>query len=135
MANLKTDSPVSHRIVRAFLDFLDSVEPAPGVDVEGLDVAKECLREAFKLDLDSADDTVQPGLLVNIFRLLEANENQRIKTDSTGGATSADAPMFSSTQNVADANHSEASKTQGEDWTREPNESGGLIIFLLLVLH
>ncbi|KAJ6735811.1 hypothetical protein OIU85_018067 [Salix viminalis] len=42
MAQLKTDSPLSRRIARAFIDFLNSVEAAPDVDLEGLQVAKEC---------------------------------------------------------------------------------------------
>ncbi|CAI0395583.1 unnamed protein product, partial [Linum tenue] len=74
MANLKSNSPFSRRIVRAFLDFLDSVEPAPGVDAESLEVARECLAGAFKLDVNSADDPIQPGLLVNLFRSLDSND-------------------------------------------------------------
>ncbi|CAL1362327.1 unnamed protein product [Linum trigynum] len=74
MANLKSNSPFSRRIVRAFLDFLDCVEPAPGVDAESLEVARECLAGAFKLDVNSADDPIQPGLLVNLFRSLDSND-------------------------------------------------------------
>ncbi|KAJ8762942.1 hypothetical protein K2173_023071 [Erythroxylum novogranatense] len=104
---LKTDSPLSRRIVRAFLDFLNSVEPATGVDSEGLEVAKECLTEAFRLNLPpSPDDSVEPGLLATIFRALEANYQHNISFDGA--------------KIVADVNHSESSKTQGEDSAGEP---------------
>ncbi|XP_059452159.1 uncharacterized protein LOC132182814 isoform X2 [Corylus avellana] len=122
--NLKTDSPISRRIVRAFLEFLDSVEPASGVDLEGLEVARECLTEAFKLGSSSANDQIKPDLLVDIFRSLERNELPEARTDSAHGAISDDAPSSSSAQNTADAKLSEPSNSPGEDWMRKPHVSG-----------
>ncbi|XVF64577.1 hypothetical protein PTKIN_Ptkin09bG0179900 [Pterospermum kingtungense] len=123
MDKLKTDSPLSRRIVRSFLDFLNSVEPAPGVDIEGLEVARECLAEVFKLDSASIND-VTPDVLVDIFRSLEASEDQKIKSDLSPAGTS-DAPGSSSTYDVRSANRNslEASKL-GDNWTREPQPAG-----------
>ncbi|CAN7124138.1 unnamed protein product, partial [Brassica rapa subsp. narinosa] len=68
MAKLTTESPVCRKIVHSFLDFLDSVQVAPGVDEEGLEVAKECIKEAFKITSDSARDyNSKPVSLVSIF--------------------------------------------------------------------
>lgn len=41
--------------------FSGTVEPAPGVDLEGLEVAKECLSEVFKIDASSVD---RPGQIL-----------------------------------------------------------------------
>ncbi|KAK4572831.1 hypothetical protein RGQ29_031021 [Quercus rubra] len=117
--NLTTDSPLSRRIVRAFLNFLNSVEPAPGVDVEGLEVATECLTEAFKLDSSSVNGHTNPDSLVDIFHSLERTENQEIITDSAHGAISGDAPSSSSAQNAANAKLTEA-----DDWMGKPQVSG-----------
>ncbi|KDP32796.1 hypothetical protein JCGZ_12088 [Jatropha curcas] len=126
MANLKTDSPLSLRIVRAFLDFLNSVEPAPGVDLEGLEVARECLTEVFKLDSTSTSDCIKPGLLVDLFRSLEVNEDQNIKSNLSHGAAPVDASSSSHVQNSAvDAHRVEASRTLGDDWT-EPSYATGI---------
>ncbi|CAL5414529.1 unnamed protein product [Camellia sinensis] len=124
MASLKTDSPLSRRIVRSFLDFLNSVEPAPGVDLEGLEVAKECLAEVFKIDPSSVDSREKSDLLINLFNSWEANEKQEHKSDLTHEASLADAPSTSSAEIASDANHSEASQTLGEDWTREAHTLG-----------
>ncbi|XP_010421744.1 PREDICTED: small glutamine-rich tetratricopeptide repeat-containing protein [Camelina sativa] len=75
MAKLTTDSPICHKIVLSFLDFLDSVEVSPGVDEEGLEVARECLGEAFKVNSDSSrDDRLKPVSLVNLFTSLDQSE-------------------------------------------------------------
>ncbi|XP_028089149.1 small glutamine-rich tetratricopeptide repeat-containing protein isoform X2 [Camellia sinensis] len=124
MASLKTDSPLCRRIVRSFLDFLNSVEPAPGVDLEGLEVAKECLAEVFKIDPSSVDSREKSDLLINLFNSWEANEKQEHKSDLTHEASLADAPSTSSAEIASDANHSEASQTLGEDWTREAHTLG-----------
>ncbi|XP_022638023.1 small glutamine-rich tetratricopeptide repeat-containing protein alpha isoform X3 [Vigna radiata var. radiata] len=78
-----TDSPLSRRIVRAFLHFLNSVEPGPGVDAEGIQVARECLTEAFKLNSSSVDgDDGKSESLIDIFKSLEANkQNETRKSD------------------------------------------------------
>ncbi|CAK7346982.1 unnamed protein product [Dovyalis caffra] len=73
-----------------------SLEPAPGVDLEGLEVAKECLGDAFKLDSPTIDDNpVEPGLLIDLFRSVEANEHQKNKSDFSRGTTPVDAPTSS----------------------------------------
>ncbi|GAB2290446.1 hypothetical protein Dimus_024726 [Dionaea muscipula] len=61
---MRTDDPLSRRIARAFIDFLASVEPTPDADHEALEVAKDCLREVFRLDQSSGDDLPEPNLLV-----------------------------------------------------------------------
>ncbi|POO00117.1 N-terminal acetyltransferase A, auxiliary subunit [Trema orientale] len=124
MANLKSDSPTSRRIVRAFLDFLSSVEPAPGVDYEGLEVARECLEEVFKLDSFPNDEQTKPDSLVDIFSSLGMNELHDNKADLHHGSISADVPSSSLTQNCAEENLSEASKSLAEDLTSEPYTSG-----------
>lgn len=67
MAKLRSDSPLCGRIVNAFIEFLNSVEPAPGVDIEGLEVATECLVDVFRLGTRSGDEQVQPHLLIDLF--------------------------------------------------------------------
>ncbi|CAI9115361.1 OLC1v1016249C1 [Oldenlandia corymbosa var. corymbosa] len=67
MAKLKTDSPLARRIANSILHFLNSVEPASGVDEEGLEVAKECLSEAFKIDLSSIGTVSTSESLVDMF--------------------------------------------------------------------
>ncbi|CAH8355323.1 unnamed protein product [Eruca vesicaria subsp. sativa] len=69
MTKLTTESAVCRKIVHSFLDFLDSVEVGPGVDEEGLEVAKECIKEAFKITSDSTKDynNSKPISLVSIF--------------------------------------------------------------------
>lgn len=68
MAELRSDSPLCRRIVNAFIDFLNSVEPAPGVDTEGIEVATECLVDVFKLGTRSGDEQLQPHLLIDLFK-------------------------------------------------------------------
>ncbi|KHG06880.1 Small glutamine-rich tetratricopeptide repeat-containing beta [Gossypium arboreum] len=122
MGNLKTDSPLSRRIVRSFLDFLNSVEPAPGVDFEGLEVARECLMEVFKLDSASIND-VKSDSLVDIFSSLEASEDKKIESDLSHRGTSDSDPCSSSACDVRSANSVEAAKL-GDNWTRETQSSG-----------
>lgn len=45
-----------------------TVELAEDVDPEGLDVARECLEEAFKLSQTSTDDQIPHGLMANLFK-------------------------------------------------------------------
>ncbi|XVE60332.1 hypothetical protein DITRI_Ditri05aG0120500 [Diplodiscus trichospermus] len=122
MGKLKTDSPLSRRIVRSFLDFLNSVEPAPGVDLEGLEVARECLTEVFRLDSASIND-VKPDVLVDIFSSLEASEDQKIKSDVSQGGTSDNVPGSSSAHDARSVNSLEASRL-GDNWLREPQSAG-----------
>ncbi|ONI34786.1 hypothetical protein PRUPE_1G499100 [Prunus persica] len=124
MAPLKTDSPISRRIVRSFLDFLNSVEPASGVDLESLEVAKECLQETFKLNIPATDDWIKPVSLVDIFSSLELNKLQENNSDLGHGSSSVDAPSSSAAQASADANRSKASKSLGEDLTSKDHALG-----------
>ncbi|KAI3841430.1 hypothetical protein MKW92_010761 [Papaver armeniacum] len=115
MENLKTDSPISRRIATAFLDFLKSVEPAAGVDVEGLEVVKEVLEEVFKLNPSSIDDRSQPGLLVEFFRSLDADKANEMETDPSPQLTSTEFPSTSSLRSSSGRNLSEASNSLGKD--------------------
>jgi small glutamine-rich tetratricopeptide repeat-containing protein alpha len=72
------------------------VEAAPGVDLEGLEVAKECVSDAFKLDSPNIDDDrLEHGLLIDLFRSLEANGLQKNKSDPSSGTAPVDAPTSS----------------------------------------
>uniref|UniRef100_A0A2C9U2Z5 Uncharacterized protein n=1 Tax=Manihot esculenta TaxID=3983 RepID=A0A2C9U2Z5_MANES len=122
MANLRTDSPLSRRIVRAFLDFLDSVEPAPGVDLEGLEVVRECLTEVFNIDSSPTEDCIQPGLVVDLFRSLAVNEPRKVNLSH--GDTPANTFSSSHAENAVDASHSETSRTQGDEWTQPSHAMG-----------
>ncbi|XP_008667924.1 uncharacterized protein [Zea mays] len=78
MGNMtRSNSPVSRRIVLSFLDFLNSVELAPGVDPEALEVAKDCLESIFSVNSTATGDAIQPGLLFELFASLEANERDQ----------------------------------------------------------
>ncbi|KAI4337813.1 hypothetical protein L6164_016185 [Bauhinia variegata] len=120
MAVITTDSPISRRIVRAFLNFLDSVEPVPGVDLEGLEVSKECLTEIFKLDKYPVDDDARCDSLVNIFKSLEANKQSETTKSVIGvQANSVDASSSLSAQNAAHTkDHLGSSKSLDKDWTQ-----------------
>ncbi|XP_071696070.1 uncharacterized protein [Rutidosis leptorrhynchoides] len=68
MANLKeADSPLCRRIVLSFLDFLNSVEPSSGSDKDSLQVAKDSLSEAFKIDSSSTESVPKSDSLLQIF--------------------------------------------------------------------
>ncbi|KAL1533628.1 small glutamine-rich tetratricopeptide repeat-containing protein-like isoform X1 [Salvia divinorum] len=67
MANLKTDSPLSIRIARSFLHFLNSIEPSDGGDNEALEVTKKSLAEVFKIDQSSIGSRLDCDSLVDIF--------------------------------------------------------------------
>ncbi|XP_047324297.1 small glutamine-rich tetratricopeptide repeat-containing protein [Impatiens glandulifera] len=125
MANLKTDSPLSRRIVRAFLDFLNSVEPSPGVDYESIEVAKECLSEVFNIHPDDHSQT-KPDQLVSIFNSLETNEQQKQLSKESAERSSTDVSSTSTGQNVSDAKLYEGSQNlnQGEDSAKQSSVSG-----------
>ncbi|XP_058091318.1 uncharacterized protein LOC131237516 isoform X1 [Magnolia sinica] len=124
MSSLKTDSPISRRIVLAFLDFLNSVEPAPGVDIEGLEVVKECLEEVFKLNSSSVDDRTRPGLLVDMFSSADANKQHDTQMDLGHAAVSVDTPSTTTAQKTVNGNLSEASKSLNDEWTGDPHILG-----------
>ncbi|CAM8936224.1 unnamed protein product [Rhodiola kirilowii] len=93
MAKLKADSPISHRIVTAFLDFLNSVDHASSSDAEAVEVAKECLTEAFKIDPSAVDRQKMSNLMVEVFKAIEENENQDIRS---APSASVDSSSFAS---------------------------------------
>ncbi|XP_027331747.1 small glutamine-rich tetratricopeptide repeat-containing protein isoform X2 [Abrus precatorius] len=120
--HITTDSPLSRRIVRAFLQFLNSVEPSPGVDAEGIEVARECLVEAFRLNSSPVNgDPVKPDSLIDIFKSLEANKQCETSKSDIGPQPDSVATSSSlSGENPAHAeNHSQASKSMDEDWTQD----------------
>ncbi|KAL6208281.1 hypothetical protein ACLB2K_019232 [Fragaria x ananassa] len=123
---LTTDSPLSRRIVRSFLDFLSSVEPGAGVNGEGIQIARECLEEAFKLNTplpaDDDDHRIKPSSLVKMFSSLEKNKVQENVTCHDQGSVAA--PSASAGQDAAGANVSKASKSLGQDSTGKHNELG-----------
>ncbi|WVZ87802.1 hypothetical protein U9M48_034383 [Paspalum notatum var. saurae] len=102
MGNMtRSDSPVSRRIVLSFLDFLNSVELAPGADPEALEVAKDCLESIFSINPSATGQAIQPGLLLELFTSLEANER-----DKTRAALASQAVSNKPSQN-ASTSHSE----------------------------
>ncbi|XP_031739803.1 small glutamine-rich tetratricopeptide repeat-containing protein isoform X2 [Cucumis sativus] len=122
MANLRTDSPVACRIVRAFLDFLNSVEPGPGVDVEGLEVAKQCLEQVFQVESPAADELTDFDSLVEIFGSPESFQRSRTSSFVDNGAVPLDHRSHFNV-NDSDANLSQ-SKHQGGDSSRESHPMG-----------
>ncbi|KAK7373151.1 hypothetical protein VNO80_06549 [Phaseolus coccineus] len=117
--HIRTDSPLSRRIVRAFLSFLNSVEPGRGVDAEGIEVARECLTEAFKLNSSSvAGDDVKSDSLIDMFKSLEANKkNETRKSDTRWNYANASS-SFSGENPARGMKHSEASNSTVEDSTQ-----------------
>ncbi|KAJ8541710.1 hypothetical protein K7X08_002526 [Anisodus acutangulus] len=122
MAKLKTDSPLSRRIVLSFLRFLDSVEPASGVDDEGLEVTKQCLSEAFKIDPSSYASSSDS--LVDIFSSREPVDQSQINVDLRHDASSSDAPCTSSGKKAGDAKDADGSHLLTEDGTKEAHTFG-----------
>lgn len=90
--------------------FSRTVEPAPGTDVEGLEVVRECLEEVFKLDPSSVDDQTRPHLLADMFSSLNVDEQHEVKPDPCHAAMPMEAPSTNSVQNAVN-NLSEASKS------------------------
>lgn len=121
-ANLRSDSPICRRVVRAFVDFLDSVQPAPDVDIEGLDVAKDCLEEVFKLNTFSSDDVIKPGMLVDLFSSVESGEQQKENSDLSHSRENT-ASANSSFQEIK--NSTDFRATNGKDHVGAPHIIGG----------
>lgn len=124
MGNLRSDSPTARRIVLSFLDFLKSVELAPGVDSEALDVVRECLEEVFKLNSSSTGDGIRPGLLMDLFASQEAGEQCSLRPDWDSAAIENTSCTTSSSQKIEDSETLRASN--GEDSARDSHESGGM---------
>ncbi|KAL2613325.1 hypothetical protein R1flu_025017 [Riccia fluitans] len=72
ISSLRTDSPLSRRIVASFLHFLSTVEAAPGQDIEGVEVAAECLAEVFGIDARYPDDYSGVISLIDVFSAIDA---------------------------------------------------------------
>ncbi|XP_031504295.1 uncharacterized protein LOC116266928 [Nymphaea colorata] len=111
MAKLKTDSPLCRRIVLSFLDFLNSVEPAPGVDIEGFEVVRDCLEDIFGLDALAVDGPPNPNLLVDYFNSLERKKQE---IDFQNVVMTSDAATTSSSQNTSAVKHMDAGASQSE---------------------
>ncbi|XP_050364927.1 uncharacterized protein LOC126783493 [Argentina anserina] len=122
---LTTDSPLSRRLVRSFLDFLNSVEPGDGVNVEGLQIARECLEEAFKLNtspLPAGEPGVEPESLVEMFSSL--GKGKVPENVASHGQGSVPATSSSAGQDAAGANVSKAPKSLGQDLTGKKHDLG-----------
>ncbi|XP_073022593.1 uncharacterized protein [Primulina eburnea] len=116
MTNLKTDSPLSRRIAASFLQFLQSVEPSPGVDSESLEVARDCIAEVFKIDSSTLCNQSNCDPLIDIFSSREAIAD--CETDSAGISNGA------STSSAKNSEVLEALLSLGQDATREQYSNG-----------
>ncbi|KAI4320554.1 hypothetical protein MLD38_034023 [Melastoma candidum] len=112
---LRTDSELCRRIVTSFLHFLSSVEAAPGVDLEGLDVARECLSHVFRLPVLDPSSSSAPDSLVQLFQSIDAGPPD-VPEANTGNAfpvTGDDPPATSASQGSVQSgkvNSADASK-------------------------
>lgn len=91
------------KILTFFIWFL-VVEPAPGVDIEGLEVAKECLTEVFKLHSYPVEAQSKPESLIQIFNSLQDD-------DHSNSVAPVDAPSSSFAHNVDHSKFPDASKS------------------------
>ncbi|XP_035820680.1 uncharacterized protein [Zea mays] len=127
MGNMtRSNSPVSRRIVLSFLDFLNSVELAPGVDPEALEVAKDCLESIFSVNSTATGDAIQPGLLFELFASLEANERDQARAALLSQSVSNKPSQTAGTSNVEEDSNkctTSNSDSQVED-TFELDHSG-----------
>ncbi|KAM3391761.1 hypothetical protein ACQJBY_013083 [Aegilops geniculata] len=116
MGNMtRSDSPVSRRIVLSFLDFLNSVELAPGADPEALEVAKDCLESLFSINSSSTSERIQPGLLLELFTSLQANEQDRARPDPVSRSVSNKPSCSASTSNIQEeSNKCTTSNSEGQ---------------------
>lgn len=69
-----------------FFFFFCVVEPGPGVDVEGLEVAKQCLEQVFKVESPAADELTELDSLVEIFSSPESFQRSRTSSFVDNGA-------------------------------------------------
>ncbi|XP_048560026.1 small glutamine-rich tetratricopeptide repeat-containing protein isoform X1 [Triticum urartu] len=116
MGNMtRSDSPVSRRIVLSFLDFLNSVELAPGADPEALEVAKDCLESLFSINSSSTSERIQPGLLLELFTSLQANEQDRARPDPVSRSVSNKPSCSASTSSIQEeSNKCTTSNSEGQ---------------------
>ncbi|KAK9002742.1 hypothetical protein V6N11_060323 [Hibiscus sabdariffa] len=94
-----------------YLKIINVVEPTPGVDIEGLEVARECLAEAFKLDSTSINDA-KPDVLIDIFSSLDGSEDKKVKSDLSHEGASDNATASPSAHDF------------GDSWIKEPHSNG-----------
>ncbi|KAF6152768.1 hypothetical protein GIB67_004597 [Kingdonia uniflora] len=102
--------------------FPGTVEPAPGADLESLEVVKDCLHEVFKLNTSSVDEHTEVGSLVEYFSSFDANKRDEL--DLGHATTHVDPPSTSSTWDAKDANPSQAPKPLDEDLGGESSALG-----------
>uniref|UniRef100_A0ACD5Y8V0 Uncharacterized protein n=1 Tax=Avena sativa TaxID=4498 RepID=A0ACD5Y8V0_AVESA len=116
MGNMtRSDSPVSRRIVLSFLDFLNSVEFPPGADPEALEVAKDCLESIFSINSSSNSEGIQPGLLLELFTSLQANEQDRSRADPVSQPVPDRPACSGSTSSIQeDSNKCTTSNSEGQ---------------------
>lgn len=70
--------------------FLSAVEPGPGVDVEGLEVAKQCLEQVFQVESPAADELTKFDSLVDIFSSPESSQRSGTSSFVDNGAVPMD---------------------------------------------
>ncbi|XP_044947447.1 small glutamine-rich tetratricopeptide repeat-containing protein-like [Hordeum vulgare subsp. vulgare] len=116
MGNMtRSDSPVSRRIVLSFVDFLNSVELAPGANHEALEVAKDCLESLFCINSSSTSEMIQPGLLLELFTCLQANEQDRARPDPVSRSVLDKPTCSASTSNIQEeSNKCTTSNSEGQ---------------------
>lgn len=86
--------------------FYGVVEPSAGVDAEGIEVARECLVEAFRINSSSV--TGEPDSLIDIFKSFDANKQCGVSRSDCMKASSSSL----SGQNASDdKSHPEASES------------------------
>ncbi|KAL8138315.1 hypothetical protein V2J09_004316 [Rumex salicifolius] len=118
MTNLRSDALITRRIVCAFIDFLNSVEPAPGVDNEALEVAKDCLSQFFQLNQLSRSDNPETNLLVNLFTSHNSSWQNENNPGNHGKSPS------ESAEDSTDLDHAAALKFQDGDGAAAASQIG-----------
>ncbi|CAK9218123.1 unnamed protein product [Sphagnum jensenii] len=114
MESLRTDSPLTRRVVRSFLQFLSSVQAAPGVDREDIEVAAQCLSEVFKINqqhdgdddnspLPSLPDLITAAAHTSSLGLVQSEDSDRVMADAAAAEEpiAAESPMTATTPAAA----------------------------------
>ncbi|KAH8971254.1 hypothetical protein BDL97_02G130900 [Sphagnum fallax] len=114
MESLRTDSPLTRRVVRSFLQFLSSVQAAPGVDREDIEVAAQCLSEVFKINqqhdgdddnspLPSLPDLITAAAHTSSLGLVQSEDSDRVMADAAAAEKpiAAESPMTATTPAAA----------------------------------
>ncbi|KAG6546054.1 hypothetical protein Mapa_012459 [Marchantia paleacea] len=86
ISSLRTDSSLSRSIVSSFLQFLSTVEAAPGQDTEGIEVAAQCLAEVFGIDNQRRDEQIRLISLIDLFSsagVLPESANEHVPSAPT----------------------------------------------------